>query len=52
MDVILQILNQYPKKYITCLKETDGFVQFGLELIDVFESVGNIRAFMQVSISD
>ena len=23
-------------------------MQFGLELIDVFESVGNIRAFMQV----
>ena len=33
---------------ITFSKETDGFVQFGLELIDVFESVGNIRAFMQV----
>jgi len=31
-------------------KETDGFVQFGLELIDVFESVGNIRAFMQESV--
>ena len=30
------------------LKDTGGFVQFGLELIDVFESVGNIRAFMQV----
>lgn len=31
-------------------KETGGFVQFGLELIDVFESVGNIRAFMQESL--
>merc|ERR1712218_353118 len=31
-------------------KETGGFVQFGLELIDVFESVGNIRAFMQESV--
>ena len=36
------------RKDILYLKETDGFVQFGLELIDVFESVGNIRAFMQV----
>lgn len=39
------------RKYIMHSKETDGFVQFGLELIDVFESVGNIRAFMQVSTS-
>jgi len=31
-------------------RDTGGFVQFGLELIDVFESVGNIRAFMQESV--
>jgi hypothetical protein len=28
-------------------QESGGFVQFGLDLIDVFESVSNIRAFMQ-----
>ena len=30
-------------------QETNGSVHFGLELINVFESVGNIRAFMQVN---
>ena len=30
------------------LQESGGYVQFGLELIDVFESVSNIKAFMRM----